>query len=95
MWLKAHHRDPHFCTSAGVLVKQCWGPAQVPAYAAFRHLPRLSHRFFYQRHLSDSTWVVHQASIHIPIDEQPVGSSIRPKRAGKKLQEGSHEIYTM
>lgn len=39
--------------------------------------------------------VVHQASIHITADRQPVGSSIRPKRSGKELQEGSQEIYTM
>lgn len=80
-------------TSAEVLVKQCWGPVQVPAYAAFRQLPSLSHQFFYHRHLLDSTWVVHQASIHIAGGRQTVGSSIRPKRSGEK--EGSHEIYTM
>lgn len=82
-------------TSVEVLVKQCWGPAQVPAYAGFRQLPTLSHEFFYHRHLSDSIWVVHQASIHVPVDTQPVGSSITPKRSGKKLQECSPEISTM
>lgn len=71
----------HFCRGAGEAVL---GPAQLPAYAGFRQLPRSSPQFFYHRHLSDSTWVIHQASIHITGDRQPVGSSIRPKRSGGK-----------